>query len=352
MYEAGFWGGVVFDALCDSSAAYDLEGRLPQVYAEPEYLARQLRLTNVELCICHEASRNVTTAKNDSVTHENHVVTVLSEALKRLFSAGLVVKEGDLIVIDGWERKQRKVPKSQAERARNYREKKKTQKLIEDENQTNTSVTKRHIQESDANVRVTHREEESREEKKRKETKENLTSPQTSATQEPSSKAESTKDSSEGEKQKSLKTAINDLQAIYNAKLGDTHSRWIRTPKKRSQACLKWFKTRTVDDWSKLLDLVLESPFLMGQNDKGWKPSSDWLLEESRYTKVEEGQYRGSTVQPKALLSEPKAERPRGLTPAETAEMRKDQAPRPIEFLVTQAEPEYVPDYDIDGGIE
>ena len=57
-------------------------------------------------------------------------------------------------------------------------------------------------------------------------------------------------------------------------------------------------------------------------------------------------------VQPKALPSEPKAERPRGLTPAETAEMRKDQAPRPIEFLVTQAEPEYVPDYDIDGGIE
>ena len=57
-------------------------------------------------------------------------------------------------------------------------------------------------------------------------------------------------------------------------------------------------------------------------------------------------------VQPKAFPSEPKAERPRGLTPAETAEMRKDQAPRPIEFLVTQPEPEYVPDYDIDGGIE
>jgi len=54
----------------------------------------------------------------------------------------------------------------------------------------------------------------------------------------------------------------------------------------------------------------------------------------------------------KAFTSEPKAERPKALTPAQTAEMRKDQAPRPIEFLVTIPEPEYEPDFDIDGGIE
>lgn len=132
---------------------------------------------------------------------------------------------------------------------------------------------------------------------------------------------------SEGEKQKSLKTTVNELQAIYNAKLGATHSRWIRTPKKRSQAALKWFKTRTTDEWSKLLDLVLESPFLMGQNNKGWKPNSDWLLDESRYTKVEEGQYRGPGVQPQSVASTPKVSSVKTITPEEFRELIKDQPP-------------------------
>lgn len=230
MYEAGFWGGVVFDALCDSSAAYDLEGRLPKVYAEPEYLARQLRLTEAEVCICHETSRNVTTAKNDSVTHENHVVTVLSDALKRLFWAGLVVKEGDLVVIDGWERKQRKVPKSDAERSRNYREKKKSKAEADSNNKPIESVTKRHIQESDANVCVTHREEESREEKIRedkkrinKKQKANALSPQTSATPEQkptSSEKEKTTEAKPESAYKSLKTA---LEASYKQKRGEEY---------------------------------------------------------------------------------------------------------------------------------
>lgn len=177
MYEAGFWGGVVFDALCDSSAAYDLNGRLPKVYGDIDYLRRQLRLSEADFCGECKPSRNVTDAKNDVVTHENgfvthenHVVTVLFQAFKRLISVGLVHEEDGFYVIDGWERKQRKSPKSDAERSRNYRENKKQKKQTEAENKTVETVTKRHVHESDANVRVTERHtrvDKSREEKKR-----------------------------------------------------------------------------------------------------------------------------------------------------------------------------------------
>lgn len=172
LYAAGFWGGIVFDALCDSSAAYDLNGRLPPVYVSPDYLQRQLRLSESDFC---GASRNVTTYEKGSVTHEKHVVTVLSEALKSVISAGLVRQEGEFYIIDGWERKQRKAPKSDAERAREYRENKKLKK----ESVESESVTNRHVRDRDANVRVTERHdqsrvEESREEKKREEKKEDV----------------------------------------------------------------------------------------------------------------------------------------------------------------------------------
>ena len=164
LYAAGFWGGIVFDALCDSSAAYDLNGRLPQVYVSPDYLQRQLRLSESDFC---GASRNVTTHEKGSVTHEKHVVTVLSEALKMVISAGLVRQEGEFYIIDGWERKQRKAPKSDAERAREYRENKKSKK----ESVESESVTNRHVHDRDANVRVTERHDQSRVEKSREEKK-------------------------------------------------------------------------------------------------------------------------------------------------------------------------------------
>jgi len=136
---------------------------------------------------------------------------------------------------------------------------------------------------------------------------------------------------SEAEKQKSLKTSINELQAIYNAKLGDTHSRWQKTPQKRNAAATRWLKTRTVDDWSKLLDLVKEQPFLMGQSQGGWLPNADWLLIESNAVKVEEGTWKQRIV--KALPSMPKPERPKVLTKEERAELLKDRPPIRIEVI-------------------
>ena len=136
----------------------------------------------------------------------------------------------------------------------------------------------------------------------------------------------------------------HEFQKLWNEKAHENLPRVQAITPKRQKAIQAF---GGIERFGEILKAINESTFLTCQ----FKATFDWVLKPENALKILEGNYRNDR-QNKAPLSEPKAERPRGLTPAETAEMRKDQAPRPIEFLVTQAEPEYVPDYDIDGGIE
>lgn len=308
LYAAGFWGGIVFDALCDSSAAYDLNGRVPQVYVSPDYLQRQLKLSESDFC---GESRIVTTHEKGSVTHEKHVVTVLSDALKRVISTGLVRQEGELYIIDGWERKQRKAPKSDAERAREYRENKKLKK----ESVESESVTNRHVRDRDANVRVTERHDQSRVEKSREEKKEDVAD----ATLETDLKETAPVD---GQTQESLKTNAKAFQDAYNAKLGDALPQWSKDSHKRNAAVKTWLKSRTLDEWVALLETVKTRPFLLGQNDRGWRADALFLLKVENAIKIEEGGYVGKSTSHQ-LTAAPK---PRPLSTAEALEKSLKEA--------------------------
>jgi len=135
-----------------------------------------------------------------------------------------------------------------------------------------------------------------------------------------------------------------EFQKLWNEKAHENLPRVQAITPKRQKAIQAF---GGIERFGEVLTAINESTFLTCQ----FKATFDWVLKPENALKILEGNYRNDR-QNKPFPSEPKAERPRGLTPAETAEMRKDQAPRPIEFLVTQPEPEYVPDYDIDGGIE
>lgn len=45
--------------------------------------------------------------------------------------------------------------------------------------------------------------------------------------------------------------------------------------------------------WAALLDIIRDSPFLLGDNDRGWRVDFDWLLKSANFTKTMEGKYRG-----------------------------------------------------------
>ena len=52
-------------------------------------------------------------------------------------------------------------------------------------------------------------------------------------------------------------------------------------------------KARDSDWWSRYFAYIHDKcKFLIGQNDKGWKASFDWLIDENNFEKVKEGQYQ------------------------------------------------------------
>jgi hypothetical protein len=52
--------------------------------------------------------------------------------------------------------------------------------------------------------------------------------------------------------------------------------------------------------WKAALERVRESPFLLGQSERDWVVSFDWLIKPSNFVKVIEGVYRRVTPKPRA----------------------------------------------------
>lgn len=60
----------------------------------------------------------------------------------------------------------------------------------------------------------------------------------------------------------------------------------------RKQKLKKRFEKESFRDFNKILDCIKESPFLLGENDRQWKVTFDWLIEnDTNYLKVLEGRY-------------------------------------------------------------
>lgn len=66
-----------------------------------------------------------------------------------------------------------------------------------------------------------------------------------------------------------------------------------------TSARIKTIKTRLrdhpIEELKELFEVAQATPFIKGENDRGWKANFDWLMNEANMTKVLEGYYNKST---------------------------------------------------------
>ena len=69
----------------------------------------------------------------------------------------------------------------------------------------------------------------------------------------------------------------------------------------RAKKCSARLKERTPDEWAAIFQRIADTPFLCGQNDRGWKADFDWIINnDDNAAKVLEGKYArsGDTSRP------------------------------------------------------
>jgi len=62
------------------------------------------------------------------------------------------------------------------------------------------------------------------------------------------------------------------------------------TPERRRKLVAR-IRQHSIDDFTEAISAVERSPFLRGENDRGWRADFDFLLQPSRFTKLIEGTY-------------------------------------------------------------
>lgn len=65
----------------------------------------------------------------------------------------------------------------------------------------------------------------------------------------------------------------------------------------RKKAIKARLKTYTIADFKKLFTMAESSDFLKGKNDRNWNANFDWLLKDSNFAKVLDGNYNNNPVQ-------------------------------------------------------
>lgn len=79
--------------------------------------------------------------------------------------------------------------------------------------------------------------------------------------------------------------AWNDLAGRYGLPLVKK-----LTPERRKKLNT-FIRRHTIDDITEAIAAIPRSPFLLGQNGRGWQASFDWFLEPRNLTKLTEGTY-------------------------------------------------------------
>lgn len=64
--------------------------------------------------------------------------------------------------------------------------------------------------------------------------------------------------------------------------------------KRKTQIKARWYetdKTQSLEWWKDFFDLISQSKFLTGNNDRGWKPDLEWITKQENFLKICEGKY-------------------------------------------------------------
>jgi len=62
------------------------------------------------------------------------------------------------------------------------------------------------------------------------------------------------------------------------------------TPERRRKLKTR-IRQNTIDEFTEAISAIERSRFLRGDNDRGWRPNLDWMLEPRNFTKLIEGTY-------------------------------------------------------------
>lgn len=240
---AGFDGARVFEAVLRACARNDGRGRLRGKFAHPGWLARRMNLTSDVI------------GGMDPDTWVNH-------GLERCVGCGLLAREGEDVIIPGWE-KFYTPAKTNAERQADFRLKEKPDPVTKSNgrNETPLRVTESNGPSITPHHSTTLHSEEERE-----------------SDAPPSADADPPHSATE-------------LQGLWNKHAHPDLPRWQEMPEVRKKSARKALKDRSLFSWLSVIQRISGSSFCRGQNDRGWVASPDWLIKAGVAAKVLEGKY-------------------------------------------------------------
>jgi hypothetical protein len=85
---------------------------------------------------------------------------------------------------------------------------------------------------------------------------------------------------------------VEHVVEAWNATASEIGLRTIRklTPERQRKVATR-IRQNTIEDFTEAIGAIGRSPFLRGENDRGWRANFDWMLEPKNFTKLIEGTY-------------------------------------------------------------
>lgn len=106
------------------------------------------------------------------------------------------------------------------------------------------------------------------------------------------------------EKPEAFSSQLTTICELYNSICG-SYPRLVKLSEARKKAVRARLNTGyAVDDFRKLFEMAEASDFLKGKNQRNWRATFDWLIQDNNMTKVLEGKY--ANVQQEKEQSKPK----------------------------------------------
>jgi hypothetical protein len=270
LFAAGFMGGLVFDALCDLSAEYDLGGEIPPEHQDLDWLVRRMGLERGETeGVFHSFQRGENPNQGCgylATLVQNGIAACLKKECGLLESVPLGDAGAAVWRIVGWDERQPKVPVKSTERVQAHRAK---------------------LQGRGSETDVKRKDGEKRVSSAFHTRSKSVPSPSPSL-----SLFKGVRGKNEGGE------GAEDLQVLWNDAAHPDLPRWVELPEKRKVAARARLRERTLAEWRAILERISASSFCRGENDRGWKADPDWLLKPDTASKVLEGKYDNRAPKP------------------------------------------------------
>jgi hypothetical protein len=95
-------------------------------------------------------------------------------------------------------------------------------------------------------------------------------------------------------KEKNIYVPFQEIVDLYHEILPDLPRIAKLTDKRKSQIKARWTeskKTQSLEWWKGFFELVKDIPWLMGNNNRGWKADLEFLTRQEKFLKILEGGY-------------------------------------------------------------